>query len=192
MDLKFLDFEQPIADLEAKIDELKFVGDDSELNISEEISRLRRKSDILTRSIFSKLSAWQIAQLARHPHRPYMLDYVRLCFTDFQELHGDRMYADDKSLVGGIGRLEGQPVVIIGHQKGRDTKERVRRNYGMARPEGYRKALRLLMCHQDDDQEKKYEDSLFYTSTTQPLSLLQVKCLDQGVALILLLLQRLQ
>jgi len=144
MDLKFLDFEQPIADLEAKIDELKFVGDDSELNISEEISRLRRKSDTLTRSIFSKLSAWQIAQLARHPHRPYMLDYVRLCFTDFQELHGDRMYADDKSLVGGIGRLEGQPVVIIGHQKGRDTKERVRRNYGMARPEGYRKALRLM------------------------------------------------
>jgi acetyl-CoA carboxylase carboxyl transferase subunit alpha len=144
MDLKFLDFEQPIADLEAKIDELKFVGDDSELNISEEISRLRRKSDGLTRSIFSKLSAWQIAQLARHPHRPYMLDYVRLCFTDFQELHGDRMYADDKSLVGGIGRLEGQPVVIIGHQKGRDTKERVRRNYGMARPEGYRKALRLM------------------------------------------------
>lgn len=144
MDLKFLDFEQPIADLEAKIDELKFVGDDSELNISEEISRLRRKSDALTQSIFSKLSAWQIAQLARHPHRPYMLDYVRLCFTDFQELHGDRMYADDKSLVGGIGRLEGQPVVIIGHQKGRDTKERVRRNYGMARPEGYRKALRLM------------------------------------------------
>ncbi len=144
MDLKFLDFEQPIAELEAKIDELKFVGDDSELNISEEISRLRRKSDGLTRSIFSKLSAWQIAQLARHPHRPYMLDYVRLCFTDFQELHGDRMYADDKSLVGGIGRLEGQPVVIIGHQKGRDTKERVRRNYGMARPEGYRKALGLM------------------------------------------------
>ena len=144
MDLKFLDFEQPIAELEAKIDELKFVGDDSELNISEEISRLRRKSDSLTQSIFSKLSAWQIAQLARHPHRPYMLDYVRLCFTDFQELHGDRMYADDQSLVGGIGRLEGQPVVIIGHQKGRDTKERVRRNYGMARPEGYRKALRLM------------------------------------------------
>ena len=144
MDLKFLDFEQPIGEVEAKIDELKFVGDDSELNISEEISRLRRKSDALTQSIFSKLSAWQIAQLARHPHRPYTLDYVRLCFTDFQELHGDRMYADDQSLVGGIGRLEGQPVVIIGHQKGRDTKERVRRNYGMARPEGYRKALRLM------------------------------------------------
>ena len=144
MDLKFLDFEQPIADLEAKIDELKFVGDDSELNIGEEISRLRRKSDTLTQSIFSKLSAWQIAQLARHPHRPYTLDYVEMCLSDFQELHGDRMYADDPSLVGGIGRLEGQPVMVIGHQKGRDTKERVKRNYGMARPEGYRKALRLM------------------------------------------------
>jgi acetyl-CoA carboxylase carboxyl transferase subunit alpha len=144
MDLKFLDFEQPIAELEAKIDELKFVGDDSELNISEEIARLRGKSDALTQNIFSKLSAWQIAQLARHPLRPYTLDYVHLCFTDFQQLHGDRMYADDHSLVGGIGRLEGQPVMIIGHQKGRDTKERVKRNYGMARPEGYRKALRLM------------------------------------------------
>ncbi len=144
MDQKFLDFEQPIAELEAKIDELKFVGDDSELNISEAIARLRGKSDALTQSIFSKLSAWQIAQLARHPHRPYALDYVRLCFSDFQQLHGDRMYADDHSLIGGIGRLEGQPVIIIGHQKGRDTKERVKRNYGMARPEGYRKALRLM------------------------------------------------
>ena len=144
MDLKFLDFEQPIAELEAKIDELKFVGDDSEVNIGEEISRLRRKSDSLTQSIFSKLSAWQIAQLARHPLRPYTLDYVALCLSDFQELHGDRMYADDQSLVGGIGRLEGQPVLVVGHQKGRDTKERVRRNYGMARPEGYRKALRLM------------------------------------------------
>ncbi len=144
MDQKFLDFEQPIAELEAKIDELKFVGDDSELNISEEIARLRGKSDALTQSIFSKLSAWQIAQLARHPHRPYALDYVRLLFSDFQQLHGDRMYADDHSLVGGIGRLEGQPVMVIGHQKGRDTKERVKRNYGMARPEGYRKALRLM------------------------------------------------
>ncbi len=144
MDQKFLDFEQPIAELEAKIDELKFVGDDSELNISEEIARLRGKSDALTQSIFSKLSAWQIAQLARHPHRPYALDYIRLCFADFQQLHGDRMYADDHSLIGGIGRLEGQPVMIIGHQKGRDTKERVKRNYGMARPEGYRKALRLM------------------------------------------------
>src|SRR5262245_11654305 len=144
MDLKFLEFEQPIAELEARIDALKFVGEDSELNISEEISRLRNKSESLTRSIFSSLSAWQIAQLARHPQRPYTLDYIEKVFTDFQELHGDRMYADDHSLVGGLARLEGEPVVIIGHQKGRDTKERVWRNYGMARPEGYRKALRLM------------------------------------------------
>jgi len=144
MDLKFLDFEQPVAELEAKIDELKFVGDDSELNISEEIARLRRKSESLTRDIFSGLSSWQIAQLARHPQRPYMLDYIQRCFTDFQELHGDRMYADDPSLVGGTARLEGQPVMVLGHQKGRDTKERVKRNYGMASPEGYRKALRLM------------------------------------------------
>jgi len=144
MNLKFLDFEQPIAELEAKIDELKFVGDDSELNISEEIERLRRKSDLLTKNIFSGLSAWQVTQLARHPLRPYSLDYIASCFSDFQELHGDRMYADDKALIGGLARLEGQPVVVIGHQKGRDTKERVGRNYGMARPEGYRKALRLM------------------------------------------------
>ena len=144
MNLKFLDFEQPIAELEAKIDELKFVGDDSELNIGEEIERLRRKSDSLTKSIFTGLSAWQVTQLARHPLRPYTLDYIEDCFSDFQELHGDRMYADDHSLVGGLARLEGQPVVVMGHQKGRDTKERVRRNYGMARPEGYRKALRLM------------------------------------------------
>ena len=144
MDLKFLDFEQPIAELEAKIDELKFVGDDSELNISEEIARLRRRSESLTRDIFSNLSSWQIAQLARHPQRPYTLDYIRLCFDDFQELHGDRMYGDDPALVGGMARLEGQPIVVLGHQKGRDTKERVKRNYGMASPEGYRKALRLM------------------------------------------------
>jgi acetyl-CoA carboxylase carboxyl transferase subunit alpha len=144
MNLKFLDFEQPIAELEAKIDELKFVGDDSELNINEEIERLRRKSDSLTKSIFTGLSAWQVTQLARHPMRPYTLDYIGSCFTDFQELHGDRMYADDQSLIGGLARLEGQPIVVIGHQKGRDTHERVRRNYGMARPEGYRKALRLM------------------------------------------------
>jgi acetyl-CoA carboxylase carboxyl transferase subunit alpha len=144
MDLKFLEFEQPIAELEARIDALKFVGDDSELNINEEISRLRNKSESLTRSIFSNLTAWQIAQLARHPQRPYTLDYVDKCFTDFQELHGDRMYADDHSLVGGLARLDNEPVVIIGHQKGRDTKERVWRNYGMARPEGYRKGLRLM------------------------------------------------
>jgi acetyl-CoA carboxylase carboxyl transferase subunit alpha len=144
MDLKFLDFEQPIAELEARIDALKFVSEDSELNIGEEIERLKNKSETLTRSIFSNLSAWQIAQLARHPQRPYTLDYVERCFTDFDELHGDRMYADDHSLVGGIARLEGEPVVIVGHQKGRDTKERMWRNYGMARPEGYRKALRLM------------------------------------------------
>ena len=144
MDLKFLDFEQPIAELEARIDALKFVGDDSELNIGEEIVRLKNKSEALTRSIFSDLSAWQIAQLARHPQRPYTLDYIERCFTDFQELHGDRMYADDHSLIGGLARLQGEPIVIIGHQKGRDTKERVWRNYGMARPEGYRKALRLM------------------------------------------------
>jgi acetyl-CoA carboxylase carboxyl transferase subunit alpha len=144
MDLKFLDFEQPIAELEAKIDELKFVGDDSELNVSEEIERLRKKSDALTRSLFSNLSAWQIAQLARHPQRPYTLDYVGRIVDDFQELHGDRMYADDHAIVGGLGRLQGQPVLVIGHQKGRSTKERVYRNYGSARPEGYRKAMRLM------------------------------------------------
>ncbi|HEX6998448.1 MAG TPA: acetyl-CoA carboxylase carboxyltransferase subunit alpha [Gammaproteobacteria bacterium] len=144
MDLKFLDFEQPIAELEARIDALKFVGDDSELNISEEIERLKKKSETLTRSIFSNLTAWQIAQLARHPQRPYTLDYVQRCFTDFQELHGDRMFADDHSLVGGLARLSGRPVVLIGQQKGRDAKERVYRNFGMARPEGYRKALRLM------------------------------------------------
>jgi acetyl-CoA carboxylase carboxyl transferase subunit alpha len=144
MDLKFLDFEQPIAELEARIDALKFVSEDSELNIGEEIERLKNKSETLTRSIFSSLSAWQIAQRARHPQRPYTLDYVERCFTDFDELHGDRMYADDHSLIGGLARLEGEPVVIVGHQKGRDTKERMWRNYGMARPEGYRKALRLM------------------------------------------------
>jgi acetyl-CoA carboxylase carboxyl transferase subunit alpha len=144
MDLKFLEFEQPIAELEARIDALKFVGEDSELNISEEISRLKNKSESLTRSIFSSLNAWQIAQLARHPQRPYTLDYIEKCFTDYQELHGDRMYADDHSLIGGLARLDGEAVMIIGHQKGRDTKERVWRNYGMARPEGYRKALRLM------------------------------------------------
>ncbi len=144
MDLNFLDFEQPIAELEAKIDELKFVGDDSEFNITEEIARLRRRSEALTRRIFSNLSSWQIASLARHPQRPYTLDYIPRCFSDFQELHGDRMYADDQSLVGGLARLEGQPVMVIGHQKGRDTRERIRRNYGMASPEGYRKALRLM------------------------------------------------
>jgi len=144
MDLKFLEFEQPIAELEARIDALKFVGEDSELNISEEVARLKNKSETLTRSIFSSLSAWQIAQLARHPQRPYTLDYLDKCFTDYQELHGDRMYADDHSLIGGLARLNGVPVVVMGHQKGRDSKDRVFRNFGMARPEGYRKGLRLM------------------------------------------------
>ncbi len=144
MDLKFLEFEQPIAELEAKIDELRFVGDDSVVNISEEIGRLQAKSRTLTASIFKNLTAWQIAQLARHPQRPYTLDYIESVFSDFQELHGDRMFRDDPAMVGGLARLEGQPVMLIGHQKGRDTKERVYRNYGMPRPEGYRKALRLM------------------------------------------------
>ncbi len=144
MDLKFLDFEQPIAELEAKIDELRFVGDDSEVNISDEIERLKAKSEALTRSIFASLSAWQVTQLARHPLRPYTLDYLEVISPDFQELHGDRMYADDPAIVGGIGRLEGRPVMFIGQQKGRDTRSRVRRNYGMPKPEGYRKALRLM------------------------------------------------
>lgn len=144
MPMNFLDFEQPIAELEAKIDELKFVSSDAEVNIGEEIARLRAKSRVLTTSIFSNLSQWQIAQLARHPQRPYTLDYISALFTDFQELHGDRMYADDYAIVAGPARLNGKPVMIIGHQKGRDTKERVRRNYGMPKPEGYRKALRLM------------------------------------------------
>ena len=144
MALNFLEFEQPIAELEAKIEELKFLGSDASLNIAEEVKRLQSKSRALTSSIFSNLSPWQITQLARHPQRPYTLDYVSLIFTDWQELHGDRMYSDDLAIVGGLARLEGQPVMLIGHQKGRDTKERVRRNYGMPKPEGYRKALRLM------------------------------------------------
>src|SRR5210317_953836 len=144
MDLKFLDFEQPIAELEAKIEELRFVGDDSEININEEVRRLRVKSEALTKSIFAKLSAWQIAQVARHPMRPYTADYLEIIAPDFQELHGDRMYADDPAIIGGVGRINGRSVVLIGHQKGRDTKERVRRNYGMPKPEGYRKAQRLM------------------------------------------------
>jgi acetyl-CoA carboxylase carboxyl transferase subunit alpha len=144
MDLNFLDFERPIAELEAKIDELRYVGDDSVVNLSEEIARLKQKSESLTKSIFSNLSAWQIAQLARHPQRPFAADYVERIFTDFEELHGDRTYADDPAVLGGLARLEGQPLMIIGHQKGRDTKEKVRRNFGMPKPEGYRKALRLM------------------------------------------------
>jgi len=144
MDLNFLDFEQPIAELEAKIDELRFVGDDSKVNISSEIRRLRNKSEALTRSIFSNLNSWQVAQVARHPQRPYTLDYVERLFTDFTELHGDRSYADDPAIVGGLARFDGRPVMLIGQQKGRDTKAKVQRNFGMPRPEGYRKALRLL------------------------------------------------
>ena len=144
MGLNFLDFEQPIAELEAKIDELRHVNADAGVNLQDEIRRLQSKSDQLTRSIFSGLSPWQITQLARHPQRPYSLDYLTQAFTDFQELHGDRMFADDPALVGGLARLGGEAVVVIGHQKGRDTKERVRRNYGMPKPEGYRKALRLM------------------------------------------------
>jgi acetyl-CoA carboxylase carboxyl transferase subunit alpha len=144
MAMNFLEFEQPIAELEAKIEELKFLGSDESLNIADEVKRLQSKSRALTSSIFSNLSPWQITQLARHPQRPYTLDYVSLIFTDWQELHGDRMYSDDLAIVGGFARLEGLPVMLIGHQKGRDTKERVRRNYGMPKPEGYRKALRLM------------------------------------------------
>ena len=144
MPLSFLDFEQPIAELEAKIDELKFVSSDAEVNIGEEIARLRAKSRALTTSIFASLSPWQVAQLARHPLRPYTLDYAAAIFDEFHELHGDRMYMDDAAIVCGLARLDGRPVVLIGHQKGRDTKERVRRNYGMPKPEGYRKALRFM------------------------------------------------
>jgi acetyl-CoA carboxylase carboxyl transferase subunit alpha len=144
MALSFLEFEQPIAELEAKIEELKFLGSDASINIAEEVKRLQMKSRALTTSIFANLSPWQITQLARHPQRPYTLDYVSLIFTDWHELHGDRMYSDDLAIVGGLARLEGMPVMLIGHQKGRDTKERVRRNYGMPKPEGYRKALRLM------------------------------------------------
>jgi len=144
MPLSFLDFEQPIAELEAKIDELRFVASDEEVNVGEEIARLRAKSRALTTSIFASLTPWQVAQLARHPQRPYTLDYAAAICDEFHELHGDRMYADDRAIVGGLARLAGRPVMLIGHQKGRDTKERVRRNYGMPRPEGYRKALRLM------------------------------------------------
>ena len=145
MPLQFLDFEQPIAELEAKIEELRFLAEGSDLKTDEEIDRLRAKARTLTNSIFASLTPWQITQLARHPQRPYTLDYIPLVFTEFQELHGDRMYADDQSIVGGVARLAGLPVMLIGQQKGRDTKERVRRNYGMPKPEGYRKARRLML-----------------------------------------------
>ena len=145
MNLNFLEFEQPIAELEAKIEELRFVGNDSELNISDEISRLEGKSKSLTEQIFTNLSSWQISQLARHPQRPYTQDYINKIFTDFEELHGDRAYADDPAIVGGVARLNGKPVIVMGHQKGRETKEKILRNFGMPRPEGYRKAMRLML-----------------------------------------------
>jgi acetyl-CoA carboxylase carboxyl transferase subunit alpha len=140
----FLDFEQPIAELENKIEELRFVQDDSVLDISEEISRLQKKSQELTKTLYSKLTPSQIAIVARHPQRPYTLDYINSLFTDFQELHGDRSFADDPAIVGGLARFNDQPVMVIGHQKGRDTKDKIYRNFGMPRPEGYRKALRLM------------------------------------------------
>ena len=144
MNPNYLDFEQPIAELQAKIEELRLVGNDSQVNLSDEIARLQEKSTKLTESIFKDLGAWQVSQLARHPQRPYTLDYLENLFTDFDELHGDRHYADDEALVGGIARLDDKPVMVIGHQKGRDVKEKVRRNFGMPRPEGYRKACRLM------------------------------------------------
>jgi len=144
MNLNFLDFEQPIADLQAKIEELRLMGAGAEINIQEEIERLEGKSRSLTESIFAKLTPWQISQLSRHPLRPYTLDYIERVFDDFEELHGDRAFADDHAIVGGLARFKGRPVMIIGHQKGRDTKEKIHRNFGMPRPEGYRKALRLM------------------------------------------------
>ena len=140
----FLDFEQPIAELQAKIDELRYVHEDSAVDISEEIDRLQKKSQQLTKEIYGKLTAWQVAQVARHPQRPYTLDVVASVFTDFHELHGDRSFADDAAIVGGLARFNGAPCMVIGHQKGRDTKEKIFRNFGMPRPEGYRKALRLM------------------------------------------------
>jgi acetyl-CoA carboxylase carboxyl transferase subunit alpha len=144
MKTSFLDFEQPIADLEGKIEALRFAQDDSAVDISDEISRLEKKSQTLTKDTYAKLSAWQVSQVARHPQRPYTLDYLSLIFTDFEELHGDRAFADDHAIIGGLARFDGQPVMVIGHQKGRDTKEKIARNFGMPRPEGYRKALRLM------------------------------------------------
>jgi acetyl-CoA carboxylase carboxyl transferase subunit alpha len=144
MDLNFLDFEQPIAELEAKIRELRNVESDNDINISDALKQLEDRCEALTESIFANLSDWQISQLSRHPGRPYTLDYIEHIFTDFIELHGDRTYADDPAIVCGMARLDGQPVMVIGHQKGRDTKQKIYRNFGMPRPEGYRKALRIM------------------------------------------------
>jgi acetyl-CoA carboxylase carboxyl transferase subunit alpha len=144
MKVTFLDFEQTVAELESQIEQLRFVQDDSALDISEEIGRLQKKSQTLTKDIYGKLTSWQISQVSRHPQRPYTLDYIQHLFTDFEELHGDRSYADDPAIVGGLARFNGQSVMVIGHQKGRDTKERQYRNFGMPRPEGYRKSMRLM------------------------------------------------
>ena len=144
MNPNFLDFEQPIAELEATIRELQYASDDAAMDVSAEIGALKRKLDSLTRDIFKNLTSWQITQLARHPQRPYTRQYIDAVFTDFDELHGDRAYADDRAIVGGTARLDGKPVVVIGHEKGRDTKEKIARNFGMPRPEGYRKAKRLM------------------------------------------------
>jgi acetyl-CoA carboxylase carboxyl transferase subunit alpha len=144
MDLNFLEFEQPIAELEAKIDELRYIGDDADVNINDEVTKLEAKSKALAESIFSGLSSWQISQLARHPQRPYTMEYIVRLFSEFHELHGDRCFADDHAIIGGVARFEGIPVMVIGQQKGRDTKEKLHRNFGMPRPEGYRKALRLM------------------------------------------------
>ena len=144
MKITFLDFEQPISELENKIEQLRYAQDDSALDISEEIARLQKKSQSLTKDVYAKLTPWQISQVSRHPQRPYTLDYIQHLFTDFEELHGDRVYADDPAIVGGLARFNGQSVMVIGHQKGRDTKERQYRNFGMPRPEGYRKAMRLM------------------------------------------------
>ncbi len=142
MKVTFLDFENPIAELEDKIEQLRYVQDDSALDIADEIGRLSKKSEALTKDIYAKLTPWQISQVSRHPQRPYTLDYIEHLFTDFEELHGDRAFADDKAIVGGLARFNGQSVMVIGHQKGRDTKEKIARNFGMPRPEGYRKAFR--------------------------------------------------
>jgi len=144
MKVSFLDFESPIAELEDKIEQLRYVQDDSALDIADEISRLSKKSESLTKDLYNKLTPWQISQVSRHPQRPYTQDYIEALFTDFEELHGDRVFADDKAIVGGLARFNGQSVMVIGHQKGRDTKEKIARNFGMPRPEGYRKAMRLM------------------------------------------------
>ncbi len=144
MNPNFLDFEQPIAELDAKIRELQYATEDADININEEVERLQNKCESLTRSIFSKLSSWQVAQMARHPQRPYTRFYIDNVFTDFDELHGDRLYGDDYAIIGGVARLNDNPVVVVGHEKGRDTKEKIKRNFGMPRPEGYRKAKRLM------------------------------------------------